>query len=120
VKALIAEDNRAERNILCQIFEKVLGFSVLEAENGKQGLARAEACDLIVTDLMMPVMGGLEFIQRLRDREETAQVPILAVSGENGLQQAALDAGACAFLDKPVRLAQLKDTVNKLVAPPRE
>lgn len=115
MKVLIVEDNRSERNILRQIFEDLLGFSVTEAENGEAGLARVQSCDLVVTDLLMPVMGGLELIRRLRGSAATAHLPILAVSGESRLRDEALDAGASAFIEKPVRTAGLKHTVGTLL-----
>ncbi|MDT4986027.1 MAG: hypothetical protein QOI74_121, partial [Micromonosporaceae bacterium] len=67
--------------------------------------------DLVVTDMMMPVMGGLELIRRLRADPDTAQIPILAATGDGQLA-----GGADAVVIKPYRPDQLLATANALLA----
>jgi len=73
-----------------QIFEGA-GYTVTEARHGATGLKSANATppDLVITDVMMPTMGGLELIERLRSNWGTAAIPILVVSGNSELAVAA-------------------------------
>jgi signal transduction histidine kinase len=80
------------------------GFAILEAGNGQQGLDmfQAHGPDLLIVDLKMPVMNGLELLARLS--EATPRTPVLVVSGEGGLDEAveALRLGAWDYLVKPI------------------
>jgi CheY-like chemotaxis protein len=72
------------------IFESA-GYQVTEARHGVAGLksVKAKQPDLVTTDVMMPTMDGLEFIERLRSDPDTAGIPILVVSGNSELASAA-------------------------------
>ena len=72
------------------IFEGA-GYKVAEARHGAIGLksVKARQPDLVITDVMMPTMDGLEFIERLRSNPKTATIPILVVSGNSELATAA-------------------------------
>ena len=72
------------------IFEAA-GHKVIEARHGATGLKLVKSAppDLVITDVMMPTMDGLEFIERLRSDPETAAIPILVVSGNSELAAAA-------------------------------
>lgn len=95
------------------------GFKVDEAENGAEGLAKAEAgqYDLILTDLNMPVMNGLEMIQALRARQVVVGVPIVFLTTESdaSLKDQAKAAGATGWLTKPFLPEQLLRVVNKVL-----
>lgn len=85
---------------------------MVEAHHGTAALERVQEArpDLIVTDLMMPVMGGRELIERLRSDPETATIPIVVLSANSGL--AAEDADAA--LSKPFDPDVLVETVQTL------
>ena len=95
------------------------GFKVDEAENGAEGLKKAEAGDfnLILTDLNMPVMNGLEMIQALRSRQILVGVPIIFLTTESdeSLKEQAKAAGATGWLTKPFVPEQLLRVVNKVL-----
>lgn len=95
------------------------GFKVDEAENGAEGLAKAETgqYDLILTDLNMPVMNGLEMIQALRTRQVVVGVPIVFLTTESdaSLKDQAKAAGATGWLTKPFLPEQLLRVVNKVL-----
>jgi DNA-binding NarL/FixJ family response regulator len=80
-RILVVEADPHERSMLRMIFE-IAGHEVAEAEDGAAALraVRQSRPDLVVIDIMMPVSGGTEFIQQLRDEPATAAVPILASS----------------------------------------
>jgi CheY-like chemotaxis protein len=87
---LIVDDEPDIRFLIRLIFETA-GHKVTEARHGAADLksVKAEPPDLVVTDVMMPTMDGLEFIERLRANPGTAAIPILVVSGNSGLATAA-------------------------------
>lgn len=87
---LIVDDEPDIRFMMRLIFEGA-GYQVTEARHGMAGLksVKARQPDLVTTDVMMPMMDGLEFIERLRSDPETAAIPILVVSGNSELAVAA-------------------------------
>jgi CheY-like chemotaxis protein len=88
------------------------GYEVVEANNGVDALERAKASppDLVITDLMMPIMGGRELIDRLRSDPATASVPILILSANGSLRVGDADAA----LGKPFDPDLLAETVATL------
>ena len=108
---LIVDDERSLRFLVRVILENE-GYDVVEAHNGAAALERVQEArpDLIVTDLMMPVMGGRELIERLRSDPETAAVPIVVLSANAGLAAEAADAA----FSKPFDVDLLLETVQTL------
>ena len=89
-RILVVDDEPDIRFMMRLIFESA-GYQVTEARHGVAGLksVKAKHPDLVTTDVMMPMMDGLEFIERLRADPETAAIPILVVSGNSELALAA-------------------------------
>jgi PAS domain S-box-containing protein len=83
-RALIIEDDEPSRSMLRRTLEE-LQWDVAEAENGKEGLELldGERPDLILLDLMMPVMDGFEFVEEVRRREDLHSIPIIVVSAKD-------------------------------------
>jgi len=110
-RILIVEDEPDIRFMMRLIFEGA-GYQVTEARDGAIGLKSVETRqpDLVITDLMMPTMDGLEFIERLRSDPKTAALPILVVSGNSDLATAA---NAC--LRKPFTRRELLHAAALLV-----
>ncbi|MFO8064238.1 MAG: EAL domain-containing protein [Spirochaetota bacterium] len=101
---LVADDNRVNRHSI-QAILKDSPFTVAEAANGLEALeyARKHHPDLILMDLMMPEMDGLEVTRRLKSDEETARIPILMLTALDDTEDriSAFNAGATGFLNKP-------------------
>jgi two-component system chemotaxis response regulator CheY len=96
-----------------------VGFEVLEARDGVEGLkvsAQHPDIALIVLDVNMPVMNGLEMLERLKANPVTADIPVLLLTTEvqESLMQRAKNAGAKAWLIKPVDPEMLLMAVNKV------
>jgi len=110
-RVLIVDDEPDIRFMMRLILERA-GHSVTEARHGATALnsVKAEHPDLVITDVMMPTMGGLEFIDRLRSDPETAAIPILAVSGNSELAVA-----ADAVLPKPFVAPELLAVAARLI-----
>ena len=89
-KILVVDDEPDQRFLLRRIFQRA-GHEVSEANDGAAALQAVQeaAPDLVVTDVMMPVMDGAELIRRLRGDPATAHIPILAASGDTHLAGAA-------------------------------
>jgi CheY-like chemotaxis protein len=87
------------------------GFEVKEVNDGREALDSVPEFrpELVLTDLRMPVMDGLELIRRLRANPDTAALPIMAITAESGeqLEERVRAAGAADFLAKPVDLPEL-------------
>jgi CheY-like chemotaxis protein len=111
-KILVVDDEPDERFLVGRTLRKQ-GHDVTVAEHGAAGLraVQEEAPDLVVTDIMMPVMDGVEFIRRLRVDPATAHILILAASGDIHLAGA-----ANAVLRKPYHDHDLVTIVNTLLA----
>lgn len=94
-----------------------LGFTVSEATNGREALdiVAAEPPDLILMDLIMPVMDGMQAIRHIRQRYSPEDMPIIAISASAGGNSRDLGqaAGADGFLGKPVRLEELFACLEK-------
>jgi len=114
---LLAEDNTDMRLLLHYVLEG-RGFEVTEAENGDAALELLAQThpDLILTDLMMPQVDGLELIRRVRAQDEFTDLPIVAMSAYGGdhLAKAYVN-GATATIRKPLEVDTLIDTINQLL-----
>ena len=109
-KILYVEDNEDNIYMLKRRLQKK-GFDVVIAENGKIGveMSFSEKPDLILMDLSLPVMDGWEATNIIKSNEETASIPIIALSA-NAMEehkQRALQAGANVYETKPVDLVRL-------------
>jgi CheY-like chemotaxis protein len=95
------------------------GYRVLEAETGEEGveLAQKERPDLIIMDMMMPGMNGLDATQRIRQDRDLRQTPIVAVSayGVNEYRRLALAAGCNEYVSTPFDPGSLADLIKTLL-----
>lgn len=111
LKVLAVDDNKTNLHIL-QVFLKKLGHQVILAENGEQALEKfnAEAPDLILLDIMMPVMDGFEAARRIRATPTERWVPIIFLSALNRDENLVegLEAGADDYLTKPINFVVLE------------
>jgi len=93
----------------------MLGFAVISANNGKQGVAKAieENPDLILMDIMMPGMDGLEATRRIRSNPKTRDIPILASTAlfRKSDLRSCIEAGCSDYLVKPFTLKQLQGKI---------
>jgi CheY-like chemotaxis protein len=115
-RILVVDDDNAVRLLLRSMLER-RGHSVVEAENGAEGLQyyRAAPADLVITDIQMPVMDGLQMIKALRDDFPTAK--IIAISGEKGGLAAAQPLSQGTF-EKPLYMQEFLDAVQKFASAP--
>jgi two-component system, chemotaxis family, chemotaxis protein CheY len=115
-RILVVDDDQAIRLLLRAMLER-RGHAVVEAKNGDEGLQyyRAAPTDLVVTDIQMPVMDGLQMMKELRDDFPTAK--IIAISAEKGQLAAAQTCSQCTF-EKPLYMEEFLDAVQKFASAP--
>jgi signal transduction histidine kinase/AmiR/NasT family two-component response regulator len=116
LKVLVAEDDRINQMVIRAMLERV-GHRVIIAENGREALRMAgqERFDVVLMDVMMPVLDGLETTRRLRASPNNGHLPILALTADPGddNRRACTAAGMDAFIAKPVRLPQLEAELQR-------
>ncbi|HAT72789.1 MAG TPA: hypothetical protein DCS63_08235 [Elusimicrobia bacterium] len=121
---LIVDDNVEFRTMVCDYFTD-LGFTVQIAENGREGLVKAKQIkpDIILLDVMMPEVGGIEVIRQLQAEEETREIPVLIITGsffdKNMSDLFKQEPNCREFMSKTVELSYLQKKVEALVAPKR-
>lgn len=115
---LLAEDESANVETFSSYLE-AKGYRLLLARNGQEAIALAcsEQPDVILMDIQMPGIDGLEAIQQIRQQETLRQVPIIALTAltMDGDRERCLEAGANEYLGKPVKLKQLDTLIQSLV-----
>jgi two-component system, chemotaxis family, chemotaxis protein CheY len=121
IKALIVDDSSVMRKIVERALRQAgveLG-TVLEASSGSEGLdvLRREKVQLILSDINMPLMDGLEFLRTLRAEKLADDVPVVMVTTESSEEHVrqAIAAGAQGYLRKPFTADQVKERVLPLV-----
>lgn len=116
-KVLTVDDSRTMRDMVSFTL-KNSGFEVAEAEDGVDALkvAKDQTFDLIITDVNMPNMGGIELVKALRLDEKFKFIPILILTTEGDAQkkQEGKDAGATGWIVKPFNPEKLIQVVNKV------
>ncbi|MXO04806.1 two-component regulator propeller domain-containing protein [Flavobacterium sp. HBTb2-11-1] len=114
---LIVEDNAELRNYLKQELGK--SYKVITAENGQKGhdLAVQKLPDLIITDVIMPVMDGLELCKKIKGDLKTSHIPLLMLSAKAMVKDRleGIDSGADMYLSKPFELDILKSSLAQLI-----
>jgi len=125
-RVLLVEDNVVVRDMFRYGIQKLsrrAGFpggnlEVIEADNGKEAWDQLQANDihLVIVDLYMPVMDGGQLIELIRAEPKLKHIPVLVVSsgGREGRMRA-IQTGADVYLDKPIKLKQMMETIETLI-----
>ena len=119
-KILIVDDDARNIFVLAAALEEY-GAEIIEAENGKVALEKLEneVCDLILMDIMMPVMNGYEAIKAIRSTDAIKHIPIIATTAKSlkGDREKCMEAGANDYISKPidydVLITLVKAWINK-------
>jgi two-component system cell cycle response regulator DivK len=114
---LYVEDNELNRKIVRDLLRRTT-YRLIEATDGEAGIAAAldQRPDLILMDLQLPKVSGIDAVRTLRNTPATAATPIIAITSFalSGDQQKAKDAGASAYLAKPYSPFDLLSMIRKL------
>lgn len=118
-KLLLVDDMKAELDLLDQYLSEA-GYSVVTANSGKEALEKINISkpDAIVTDWMMPEMGGLDLCRQLKKKPETANIPIVACTAKNRDvdKMWASKQGVKAYVVKPFTPQELINAVKSVLA----
>lgn len=118
---LIVEDNEKNMKLARDIL-RAKGYAVLEAVNGLDGvkLALEHRPDLVLMDIQLPDINGIQAFERIRADAATARIPVVAFTASvtTGDRSRIGDAGFDAFLGKPIQLKEFLDTVRRLAGEP--
>jgi two-component system cell cycle response regulator DivK len=113
---LIVEDNDKNLKLVRDVLQ-VKGYETLEAGTAEDGLelARARAPDLILMDIQLPGMNGIDALKALRAEPATAAIPVVAITASVMQQdrQEIMRAGFNGFIEKPINLRKFLDTVQQ-------
>ncbi len=116
---LYVEDNEYNRKIVRHLLRST-SYRLLEAVDGEQGVALAlqEVPDLVLMDIQLPKMSGLDAARTLRADPRTANIPIIAITSFalSGDEQKSKDAGCSAYLTKPYSPRDLMDMIHKFAS----
>jgi signal transduction histidine kinase/CheY-like chemotaxis protein len=116
---VVADDDEVNRTLVRELLEDV-GFEVRTASNGELALqlVRLASPDLLLTDLVMPVIDGIETVRVLRSDPGNRALPVIAMSASASdyTSEEALQAGCQVFLSKPLRLPELLEQIGELLA----
>ena len=112
-KLLLVDDSGLARRGMRAIFERA-GFDIVEAEDGMTALERyfLEKPDVVILDLVMKGMYGLEVLTKLRELDPAARVVVVSADVQQSSQELAEAAGAVAFINKPIDAQQVLSLVR--------
>jgi len=117
-KVLIVEDDYDLRKFLKEFFKTT--YKVYEAENGEKGLkmAREKAPDILISDVMMPVMNGLEFCRNVKEDMAISHIPVVLLTAKTKIEHQieGLETGADAYVPKPFDPHYLEVVIRNLIA----
>src|SRR5438067_11973730 len=117
-RLLIVEDNELNMKLLNDVLE-AYGYDIVKTGSGAAvlGLARRHQPDLVLMDIQLPDVSGLDAVRQLKDDPQTRQIPVIAVTAfaMAGDERRALDSGCDAYIAKPIVLRDFLATVEKFV-----
>ena len=118
IRVLVVDDAKYIRELISLILRNE-GYEVIKAANGKEALNKLNGknIDILITDLNMPEMNGIELAGRLRNMPDFKSIPVIMVTSENheSIRKKAKDAGVNEWILKPFIPKQLVDAVKKYV-----
>ena len=119
-KILIVEDNPQNMRLM-EMTLRVKNYTLLKATDGEEALdiARRERPDLIIMDVRLPRMSGLEVTRKLRENPAFSHTPIIGVTAHamKGDREKVLEAGCDAYLSKPINTRELPEVVAEMLSP---
>jgi two-component system, chemotaxis family, chemotaxis protein CheY len=116
--AIVVDDSMTIRKLVGRVLQQA-GFEILEASNGREAMSALEGCtaQVIITDVNMPVMNGLEFIREIRATARNKFTPVifLTTESEASKKEEAYAAGATAWVLKPFSPEKVMSVVQRVV-----
>ena len=118
---LIVEDSSTTRALIRAVIDEIGDFDTVEASSGFEALKirPQQEYDLIITDINMPDINGLELINFVRSNARYGHIPIIIVSTERSEEdkKRGMALGATAYVTKPFKSFELQETIKKIIGP---
>ncbi|MCD4766498.1 MAG: response regulator [Methanosarcinales archaeon] len=118
-RVLVVEDNENNMKLLCLVLEK-FGYEPIKAFTGEEGVEKAikESADLILMDIQLPDISGLEAVKRIRMMDDMQEIPIIAITSYamSGDREMILDMGCNGYFEKPINPLTLMEDIEKIVS----
>src|SRR5439155_6792680 len=120
-RVLVVDDNRIDRRVAEGLIERRLGWQVLSAGNGVEALhlIAKESPDLVLTDLLMPEMDGLQLVEAIRTNHSQVPVILMTAHGSEDIALHALRNGAASYVPKKTLQNELTGTLEQVLAASR-
>ena len=120
-RILVVEDRDDSRTILVSILRRFCGYETIEAANGAEAIEKAvaEKPDLILMDLDLPDISGIDAAKAVKENPNTAHIPIVAQTAWSSRQWKGkvLRIGMVDYLEKPISMELMKATIEKFILP---
>ncbi len=115
---LLVDDQEISRGTLAEFLDGLLGYNVVQCDDGVKALKEVEkkSFDLVLTDIRMPNMNGLELLERIKNSDKTKHIPVVLFTGFAEIDTAvkALRLGAYDYLLKPININRLNELIDEL------
>ncbi len=120
-RILVVDDSGFQRKRTCRVLHRA-GYETIDAPDGKAALESVErdAPDLVITDLNMPTMTGMEFLAAMQERGLTLPIVVLTSDVQDTTREECIERGAAEVLNKPVQDDRLLVTVEAFLGPAQE
>ena len=120
-RILVVDDSGFQRKRTCRVLHRA-GYETIDAPDGKAALEAVErdAPDLVITDLNMPTMTGMEFLAAAQERGWTLPIVVLTSDVQDTTREECIERGAAEVLNKPVQDDRLLVTVEAFLGPAQE
>ncbi len=118
-KVLVVDDSELIHNMYRIMLRKYAGCCMTSAMNGREALdvfERETDFDLVLLDINMPIMNGLEFLRKFRKKKESVQIPVIVISTEGKEEDTlrAIKIGASGYIVKPFQSSRLHELIEKI------
>jgi twitching motility two-component system response regulator PilH len=116
LKALVVDDSGLNRQVIVE-YLKHKDIETIEAEDGEQALQMVETDkpDIILLDLIMPIMDGFEVLEQLKENGNTIPVIVITAYLKGNTFQRCMELGAKGFLNKPVKMQELFNLISQVI-----
>ena len=117
VRIMIIEDDEEMRSLLKDFFEEE-GFETDSVSNGVDALRMfsEDHFDLVITDIRMPGLTGLDILPRIRRLKPETPVIVMTAYGSDDVRRRAFERGATTYLEKPIQLSKLRSVIREMVS----
>jgi len=112
-KVLVVDDDMINRKLLSVLLKKA-GHSVIEAENGMEAfnIIKNEPVDIVLLDIIMPVMDGIDLLKLLKSDDTHSNIPVAILTTDDTRKNEALSLGACSVLIKPIKESEIVELLQ--------